>query len=302
MGGRFRIGVSLVVGFAIIASAYFLRGSATASTALEDPRALVAAVPQREYQDTKDSDGDGIRDWLEELIGTNPLVNDASSTPTLQKKASTTPFVANTETKKFAISFFEDVLKTHGGKSLSDEEKKAILDSSTGKFVSLSTSTLFTRSDITILAEGDSENIRSYGNIVGASILAGGANTKKVEPELVILARALSSDDAKDLADLAIIKAGYANIIEHTLATPVPEPLINDHLLLLNSLEAVRADIEGFQKTFSDPLVSYVRFKRYLSDVKGLTTAIEGIRIILEREHTVYSKDEAGGFFFTLRP
>lgn len=305
MGGRFRIAGAVCVGVAIIASGYFFRGSATASTDLNDPKTFAVAAPQRIYQDEKDTDGDGIRDWLEELIGTNPLVSDASSTASTtapHHTATTTPFVADTETKKFAVSFFNDVLKTHGGKDLSDQEKKAILDSSVGRFVSLSTSTLFTRNDIEITQTSDADSVKNYGNALGIVIMRDGKNDQKVDSELVILAQALKDDNASELTKLAPIKAGYARMIADAQTVPVPESLAKEHLLFINSLEAVRTDIEGFEKTFSDPLMSYVRFKRYMSDAEGLTKAVDGVRAGLEREHVVYEKTEPGQFFFSLRP
>jgi len=305
VGGRFRIAGAVCAGVAIIASGYFFRGSATASNDLNDPKTFAVAAPQRIYQDEKDTDGDGIRDWLEELIGTNPLVSDASSTASTtvaSHPGTTTPFVADTETKKFAVSFFDDVLKAHGGKNLSDQEKKAILDSSVGRFVSLSTSTLLTRNDIEITQASDADSIKAYGNALGTVIVQDGKNDQKVESELVILAQALKDDNASELTKLAPIKAGYARMITDAEKVPVPEGLINEHLLFINSLEAVRADIEGFEKTFSDPLMSYVRFKRYISDTQGLGKAIEGVRTGLESAHVVYDKTEPGQFFFSLRP
>lgn len=304
VGGRFRIVGAVCVGVAIIASGYFLRGSAVASADLNDPKTFAVAVPQRVYQDEKDTDGDGIRDWLEELIGTNPLVSDASTTtpPLPVAGSSTKPFVADTETKKFAVSFFNDVLKTHGGKDLSDQEKKAILDSSVGRFVSLSTSTVYTRNDIEITQTNDASAIKVYGNALGQVILTAGKNTEKVDSELIVLAQALQDDNASELSKLAPIKAGYVRMLVGVRKIPVPESLVNQHLLLLNSLEAIRADVEGFEKTFSDPLLSYVRFKRYLSDAQGLAKAVEGVRAGLEQEHIVYDKTEPGQFFFSLRP
>lgn len=300
MGGRFSIGASVLVGIALVAGAYFLRGNATADTNLEDPRAFVAALPLREYQETKDTDGDGLRDWLEELIGTNAKVNDALKEATTT--ATGTPFVADTETEKFAISFFEEVLSTHGGKDLTEEEKAAILQKSMREYRSLNTEVSYKRSDIIITEEQDAESVRSYGNAAGAVIVTYGSNPKNIESELVILGRALKEDDASLLSNLTVVREGYANIIRELLKVDVPEPLIDEHLLLLNSLQAVANDIAGFEKAFNDPLVAYLRTQRYESDVLGLVKALEDIRAQLEKNNIVYANDEAGNFFFSLRP
>jgi hypothetical protein len=278
-----------------------LRTSVTASNDLEDPRAFVAALPLREYQETKDSDGDGLRDWFEELAGSNPTVSDVGATSSLASP-STTPFVADTETEKFAVSFFEEVLRAHGGKNLSDSEKQAILDGSVSKFKSLNVDTLFTRADIVITESYDEGTIRAYGNAVGLPILTHGNKAANVKSELVLLGTALSEDDPSYLKDLSIIREGYERIIDDVRTVSVPEPLIDEHLLLLNALTAIRDDVVGFEKTFEDPLVSYVRFKRYLSDAEALGRAVEGIRKELEGVRAVYQNDEPGSFFFSIRP
>lgn len=104
------------------------------------------------------------------------------------------------------------------------------------------------------------------------------------------------------LADLVVIQDGYDAMIARLLLVKVPEPLIDEHLLLLNSMQAIRDDVDGFMKAFDDPLIAFLRTKRYESDITGLSTAVEGIRTSLEKEHIVYGNIEAGSFFFSLRP
>jgi hypothetical protein len=279
-----------------------MRNSATASNDLNDPRTFVAALPLREYQETKDQDGDGLRDWFEELAGSDPLLNDALATSSSLASPSTTPFVADTETEKFAVSFFEEVLKSHGGKNLTEEETRAILDGSVRKFTALNSDELLTRANILISEANDAEAIRAYGNNAATPIVLHGNNAKGVASELVLLGTALQEDDPSYLRDLTFIREGYARIASDLALVIVPEPLIDEHLLLLNALRAVEADIAGFEKTFDDPLVAYVRFKRYTSDVEALSRAIDGVRAELERARTVYQNDEPGAFFFSLRP
>jgi hypothetical protein len=292
----------VLLGVAIIIGAAFMRTDATASSDLEDPRTFVAALPLREYQETKDSDGDGLRDWFEELAGSDPALNDALRASSSLASPTTTPFIADTETEKFAVAFFEEVLTTHGGKNLSDEEKKAILDSSLRKFKTLNTDTLFTRADITITEARDDEAIRAYGNAAGLAIMTHGNTASAIDSEIVLLGAALSEDDPSHLEGLSLIRLGYDRIIADVRAITVPEPVIDEHLLLLNALTAVRDDVVGFEKTFDDPLVSYVRFKRYFSDADALAKAVEGIRKELEGARAVYQNDEPGSFFFSLRP
>ncbi len=301
VGGRFRVGGAIFLGICIVVGAYFLRGDVTTSTDLEDPRTFVAAVPLRTYQETKDTDGDGLRDWFEELSGTDPRENDANKPGSSLASPTSTPFVMDTETDKFAISFMETMLEANR-EGLTEAERVKIVDGSMRQFKALNEDAQFGRADIQIIADRSAEAIREYGNRAARPIVVHGENTEKIETELVLLGLALQEDDASHLKDLAFIKERYGNIVADLLKVPVPEPLIDNHLLLINSLQAMKDDVAGFQMTFEDPLLSYVRFKRYTSDVAGLSKAIEGVRSTLERSRIVYQNDEAGAFLFSLRP
>lgn len=301
VGGRFRVGGAILLALCIVTGAYFLRGDATASTDLEDPRTFVAAVPLRTYQETKDTDGDGLRDWFEELSGTDPRENDANKPGSSLASPTTTPFVMDTETDKFAISFMETMLEANR-EGLTEAERVKIVDGSLRQFRSLNEDTQHGRVDIKIIEDRSAESIRAYGNAAAQPIIVHGENTEQTETELVLLGLALQEDDASHLKDLAFIEGRYEKMVADLLKIPVPESVIDDHLLLINSLQAMKDDVAGFRKTFEDPLMSYVRFKRYTSDVAGLTKAIEGIRGTLERSRVVYQNDEVGAFFFSIRP
>lgn len=277
-----------------------MRTDAVADTNLEDPRAFVAQVPLREYQEPTDSDGDGLRDWLEELTGTNPNVNDAERIAS--STASGTPFVVDTETKKFALSFFEEMMNKHGGDGLSPEETDAVVARSMREFQTLNVTTLFKRSDITILDDDSRELVREYGNAIGNAILTHNAKPKGVEHELVILGRALEKDDSALIADMTIIRKNYEGMVKSVKNVPVPPSAINAHLATLNSLQAISDDIKAFENAFNDPLVAFLRVKRYQSDAEGLAASVEMVRIILERNAVVYQNEEPGQLFFSFRP
>jgi hypothetical protein len=299
-GGRRRIAISLLLGILVVSGAYLARGTATASVDLEDANTFVAHKPLRIYQEVIDSDNDGIRDWVEELNGTDKLVSDrvkiASST------ATTTPFIPDTETEKFAVAFFEDILKKNGGKDLTNEEKRSIIDTSVRRFASKNTNTLYTRNNITITEERSSEAVRTYGNNASLPLIQYGKNPTNVKSELVLLGSALEEDNPELLTDLKTIRQGYSGMIAALKNVSVPEPMINSHLALLNSLQAVHDDIEGFERAFTDPLIAFVRFKRYPNDVAALGESLRALRTVLESRNVVYAKDETGQFFFSLTP
>jgi hypothetical protein len=301
-GGRFRVVLALVCGAFICAGAWFLKERVVASADLNNPRTFVAALPLRHYQDTPDTDGDGLKDWLEELLGSDPKVSDAGGNATPSTTTTGTPFVPTTETEKFAVTFFDELLREHGGDGLNADQKKRIINTAVSRFSSVNRDTLFTRRDATIVDDQSEEAIHSYANSLGAVIIEGGANTQKIESEIVLVGTALAEDDPSYLADLPTIRAGYTSMVQNMQTLTVPEPMIEEHLILLNAFQAMVDNVRGFEKTFDDPLVSFARFKRYLDDVKAMSAGIQGVRNELERMNIIYNNSEPGSFFFSIRP
>jgi hypothetical protein len=56
------------------------------------------------------------------------------------------------------------------------------------------------------------------------------------------------------------------------------------------------------QLVFEDPVISFVRVKRYQDDANSLYYAIDNLRKKFEEQSLVYEKTEGGAFFFSLRP
>lgn len=262
---------------------------------------LLANKILRQYQDTKDTDGDGLKDWEEQLRGTNPALADAALLGT-STSPDTKTFEAKTLTQKFSVEFFDAFMRAHtAGKKLTPEEQQKLVDISARKFAAENKTTLYTRADITILEASSDEAVRTYANAVG-SVVAKYSPDKPLENEAVILKKAVEADKPEMLADLAIIRDSYAGIVDDMLKVPVPAELATEHVNLINAFAAIRDDVTGMHSVFEDPMLSYIRLKRYPDDADGMVYAIEGIRAILEKKGMVFDSGDMGGFFYALRP
>ena len=302
MGGYFRIGLALVFGIFLVTGALFVREQMVTAddNNPNDISNLVANRILRQYQDPKDTDGDGRKDWEEVVMGTNPKGSDAIGTST-ESTLSDTDFEPTTLTQKFAVGFFDAFIRARKNNTkLTPAEEQALVEQTARKFASENTNNLYTRGDIEIIGNGGSA-LYNYANAVG-TLIAKNSPERPLENEAMILKRAVDADNPALLADLSIISNAYTRIVDDMLKVPVPEENVTEHLLLLNSFAAIRDDVKGMELVFSDPMLSLIRVKRYQDDVDGLAYSIEGVRKALEAQQLVFDKSDAGSFFFSLHP
>jgi hypothetical protein len=259
---------------------------------------LVANKILRQYQDPRDTDQDGRKDWEEMLQGTNLNGTDTDETASSTKNGS---FEPKTLTEKFAVEFFDSFIRARKNNTpLTPEEQQALVEHTARKFASENTNKLYTKGDIEIVASGGGA-LYTYANAVGA-LVAKNNPEKPLENEALLLKRAIDADDPALLSDLSIISGAYENVVADMLKLPVPEEVVAEHLKLLGAFTAIHDDVSGMELVFTDPMLSYIRVKRYQDDVDGLAGAIEGMRRALEEKKLVFDKSDAGSFFFSLHP
>ncbi len=258
--------------------------------------AIVVADAPRSAQTPKDTDGDGMYDWEEDIAGTNPLVPNERPTSTIATTESARDFVPVTDTDHFSKSLFEDVLMAYEGDgTLTPEEQTRIVEKAAQEAAEQNKDRLFTRADIRTRPENDEETVRAYGNAI-ATIIANAQVPE--ENELDIVARALSAEDPSELEKLDLIIAAYKQMLLQLGAERVPTPLANEHLMLLNALFALHNDITAMRNIFEDGLPGLVRVRRYESDVDALISAFTSLRYSFESRGIYYTETEPGILFY----
>lgn len=257
---RKRIAGAFVIGGALVVSAFILGGTQKNTHA---QGSVIAADIERDHIEVTDSNGDGVPDWRESLQKTEPIM--------LDQKPTTTPYERpHTITGRFALNFFEDLLrsKLYGAFGKSSEE---LITASTAELAQATQDVLFIEDDITVVENTNPQLARSYGNHIAALALSQKSGT---ENEVIILQDALRYNNPERLNDLEPIAASYVSMVTQMLETPVPHKYVKEHLDLLNAYNAIREDIDAMQKVHEDPLYTFMRMKRYQDDVLGMSNAL----------------------------
>jgi hypothetical protein len=265
IAGAFLIGGILVVGSFVIASE---KKAAQKNAAL----AAVATIERNHIQIT-DENEDGVPDWQDSLQKNEPIV---------VSEATSTYEAPTTVTGKFALSFFEDFMRSKNYGAFGDTQEELIAKA-TAALSKQAADELFTKDDLIVTPKTDSATLKAYGNYIASIPLSQKSGT---ESEAIILQDALRYDDPARLKDLEPIALAYTNMVKLMLETPVPVIYVNEHLDLLNAYNALREDVKGMQKLEEDPMYTFLRLKRYEDDVAGLANAVTNIfnKLYLESE------------------
>ena len=288
--GYIRIGGAIGVGALIVLGAFFYvqkqKGNA------EPEGALVTAAPPRTYIEAPDSDGDGIKDWEEDL---GVRIFDSITSGTSSDTTDEAYVPPTTFTGKFAEAFFEDYMN---GKITQGDlaNKEEFVNRAVTAIEENTKSKVYTPLDIVTVPDSE-QAIRDYGNSL-VYVLAQHAIDRP--DELSAVNEALSKNDPSSLEPLADSKNSYAGIILDAQKIPTPDSLVSKHLTLLSACEAVHTDLVAMQEIFTDPLFAIARLKRYESDVKALPKILDEIGNAIQTKGVVYKNGEAGSFFYLL--
>jgi len=210
----------------------------------------------------KDSDGDGLKDWEEELWGTdvNNPDSDGDGTPDGEEiSIGRNPTVAGpndlisenksnqeilssnskdgvelTKTEIFSRKFISEI-SNHSGK-LDDQAISSISKSLVSTLVNDNKYQTYTISDLNIINASDKNSLKVYGNKVGE------IKQKYIydgESELEIIKRTLETEDYKILGNLDIIITYYQQLGNDLLETQVPRIVAQYHVDTINALVGV---------------------------------------------------------------
>jgi hypothetical protein len=286
--GTTRIGGALAVGIIIIFGALSVSktGSADMSGSV-----VVATAPERNYIESADSDGDGVKDWEEELgiMFTEVSLNTSSST--LPNQSTYTP--PTTLTGKFSEAFFKDYL---------DGKVKGVDYSNPTEFISNAVTAVekntrsikHSRLELTIVPSSF-EAVAAYGNTLSALMAA---NASHEGSDIEIFQAALDKHDPTLLAPLKSILDMYTNTTREALAMQVPDSLADEHLAFLNACESLATDVYAMTIAFDDPLYAIARVQNYNEDYKALYASLKNISLTIKDAGVTYMNNEPGAFFY----
>lgn len=251
-----------------------------AVSATVDQEGAIALSDRRHIQ-IIDSNEDGVPDWQANLIDSEPIYLDATTSE---------PYVPpDTVTGQFSARFFRDLITLESFGLLADT-KEELIEAAIKDLEEKTAEQIYTETDLkNISVVTDKEALRTYGNLVAGTVLYYQTTD---EHELAVFERMTSSNNPRHLEKLAVIEKQYDDIVNGLLELEVPSKYIIEHLAIVNSFSALRHNVYAMQLYFDDPFYTSMRYRRLAADVVGMNIAIHNLHDALYLDENIQFEDD----------
>lgn len=285
--GAFLVGFAMVLGSYVLANFGQSNNVGTASL-----NVAAANAPSRLFVPVADTDNDGIEDWRDQLV-TAPAANITE----IKKEDYTPP---TTLTGQLGISLMEGLIVSKGGAPVSKTEEQVVSDTVTKLGKTATSDYIYGIRDAIISQDISAPAIRTYGNTMANILLT--ESVPGLQNEIILLRDFLANPTVNKPDDLITLAGVYKNYRDKTLATPVPKIFVKEHLDLVNVYNAMYLNIDAMTKAVSDPMMPFVRIKRYEDDVKGLSLAYANLYDALVPYARVFEMNDPAILFANFYP
>lgn len=283
---------ALVIGVALVAGAYTV-ATFTKPDLISPQVASVGSIgkaPPRIPLDVVDEDQNGIEDWQDDFVTTEPIIVEVTSGPYEPP---------TTLTGQTGVSFMQSILssKLYAGIGRSTDE---VIDDTVNLLERETSERLYDIPDIISIENYNDSTIKVYANTIASVIDTN--NLDGYDSELYILNRIVNYDESERVAELAAMSKAYGAMRDGLLATPVPTELLKEHLDLINTIHAVSADIDAMSLVLEDPLASLMRMRRYEDNVRGLQYAFQNMYLALSAYSSLFGPEDPAVLFSSFAP
>lgn len=244
-----------------------------------------------------DTDGDGTNDGEEVAQGRDPRTpgpNDSLENTQNQSDPSSIEATSRL-TQEFAIEYFG--LKQSGAE-INSETQAALIANILEDDYKQPTKAIYGINDLSIIDITTALTLKKYGNDLGQIIVE--ASTNKPEgSELDVFVEATQNNDETVLEELDVFIAGWQEILDKSVALPVPRGASKLHLNLVNSLYYIIENIKGLQLAFDDPLLAMISFNEYSDSVELLRQSLISLADYMTLQGVTYQQTEYGFAVFS---
>jgi hypothetical protein len=280
-----------IVGFALIAGAYTVSNFGIDKDIPQQAAVSAAQAKARAPITVLDSDNNGIEDWRDEFVTTEPIfIEQATSTYT----------PPDTLTGKLGVNFMEGLISARGSGPFGRTDDEVIADT-VDTLDNLTAQKLYDTPDVQIIQDWEDQDIVNYANTVAEAIINNDL-PNITEGELYILYDILTNGNTSRVTELNSLTESYKRIRDVVIATPAPIFFAKQHLDLINSLHAIHKDIEAMAAGVEDPALALLRLKRYEDDAKGLGLALANLLAGLEKYSGLFNTNDPALLFTQFSP
>lgn len=302
----------LIVCIAIIISVwvinhYSFKKNAQKLTATNNSGVVADSVEIRDGEDV-DSDNDGLNDWQEVLLGTNPTKADTDGDGTADGKEvesgrdplkagpndkstltsslttdTSTVFpgdttITNRVSKDFMAQYL--ILKQHNDTVAPEQVTQIAQNTLSTQEYTKATGVVYTKNDLHVSKTTSKEEVGTYG--IKVSSILKTRNPKGAGDELTILDAYVKSNDKRILEKLDPIIQADRGVLTDLLAMTIPSDAVAVHLAFVNAVSNILANTESIRQTYEDPVKGFVGLSQFKPHSLEIINAIKNISLFVE--------------------
>ncbi|MFA6554432.1 MAG: hypothetical protein WCS89_02895 [Candidatus Paceibacterota bacterium] len=235
-------------------------------------------------------------DWRKAFLTTSSTTSVSTKTSNGSTKNTTEEKL--TLTDQLSRDFFTRYVELKKNNLSEDNESvQKIVDQTLNTTInSASQPKIYNLSHLTIIEDTSSNTTHSYGNNIGTVFSKDGPRADPV----MIVSDALEKGDMNLLKNIKPIITSYDKMIRAVIATPVPRPLANYHLNLVNSLSSMLFVTQGLEKVSTDPVQSMLAIKLYTPTQEAIRLALLSMNSYFNTNRVYFTNNEPGILFVTV--
>ena len=280
---------------------------------IETKNALTKANSQNDPA-KKDTDGDGLYDWEENLWGTdinNPDTDGDGTSDGDEVAQGRNPLVAGPDDIIYdsGLFLFGD---TEGEMSEAKKEFYSLFLQQKGKeidemtiaslmqnfdkeeFVNKDKHTL---SDLKLSSKNDEDSLRVYGNNLGEIFARYADKEDYPYDEVAIFGAAITNRSSAGLEKLEFVSSAYKNFAEDLLAIKTPMSASEYHLALVNGYSMLSETTGAMRFFFENPLRGGLAYETYVGQTAINQAAFFNMILYFEDKGVVFDENEPGSLF-----
>ena len=257
----------------------------------------ITSLIDRSAQDL-DTDGDGMKDWEEILVGTDPKdaksKGSGSSSSSLVKDVTKTPAEKLEPIDQVSREFFARYMELRQLGISSDKLNQQDLVNKTIASIPSSEAKAYTSKEILVKTDISKEAVKQYGNEM-ASVFKKYVISSRNEG--IIVKDAVQKGNPEILRELDPVIESYKNIVNGLLKIQAPMSMETLHLDLVNSINSVLFMMKLFRNTMADPLSGVQAASQYLIVQENFFDSLRAIQSYLTYLGITYQTSEPASYF-----
>lgn len=288
--------IALVIGGVFVVGPLILKNKVT----FTQDGARVGSGAQSITSLDADSDGDGLVDWEEFLIGTDPHNPDTDGDGILDSaEADSVSFrsasqkiseaykreVSATDrlTQDFLTYYYQSMLQ-YDSPSEAPPRSYPLLE-----YTSIGENT-YREDSLTVTPDNSDNALRAYGVSMARTLV-----TYKVPTgnELDIVLESINTENEEVMKELDPIIARYKSLVDELARIEVPSNLVNFHLDFINSYAVMHESMQALRDLHRDPVAAMVGLDVFTRSAQELRSALLEFSTFLESGRIPFSSKES---------